>query len=424
MSLAALDSVAESALMESFFRGLGQRVLERWNAANFSPTLFPEIAFHALEETPPSAHVDASELIGEFLLEDHFPPQSQSAFGQPELIVYDHPRFYIQILFWMDGTTDIHQHTFSGAFHVMQGSSIHSQFAFQNRLPVSTHLHLGDLRMTSTALLETGHTERILSGPGFIHALFHLETPSITVVLRSHTDPGSGPQFTYLPPHVALDPFLSDSLTHRRKELLDVLESLEEPSYAPLVRAMLAKLDFERGFFILQNGRSALLDQGAWEEALNVFKQKHGPLAAGVPATLDEIVRRDALVALRRQIEDVDHRFFLALLLNVPTRDALLGLVQQKLESDPIPVLLDWAEELLSYSENGASILDFSLPDGLDIPLEEQGALLLEVLHYFLEEGRDSRRSLSFRSSPAVCAGDLNGWRSALVRSGLRPLAC
>ncbi|MEK0447287.1 MAG: hypothetical protein RLZZ399_2608 [Verrucomicrobiota bacterium] len=409
--------------MESFFRELGQRVLERWNAANFSPTLFPEIAFHALKENPPADHVDASELIREFLLEDRFPAQSQSGFGQPELIVYDHPRFYIQILFWMDGTTDIHQHTFSGAFHVMQGSSIHSQFAFHNRHPVSAHLHLGDLSLTSTALLETGHTERILSGPGFIHALFHLETPSITVVLRTHTDPGSGPQFTYLPPHVALDPLLSDSLTQRRKELLDVLESLQEPSYASLVCEMLAKLDFERGFFILQNGKAALHHQEAWQDALDVFTQKHGRLAAGVPATLEEIVRRDALVALRRQIEDVDHRFFLALLLNVPTRDALLGLVEQKTGGDPIPVVMQWAEELLDYAETGASILGFSFPEGLEPPLEEQAVLLLETLRYFLEEGRDSRRSISLRSKPAICAGDLNGWRLALARSGLRPLA-
>jgi hypothetical protein len=135
--------------MDSFFTELGRTVLARWKAVNFSLAAFPQIAQDALEERPPSEHVDVSELIREFLLNDEQPFQTQSGFGQPELVVYDDPRFYIQILFWLEGTTDIHQHMFSGAFHVLQGSSIHSHFRFEDAQPISSHIQVGQLRIRS-----------------------------------------------------------------------------------------------------------------------------------------------------------------------------------------------------------------------------------------------------------------------------------
>ena len=204
--------------MDAYFTELGRTVLERWKKGNFSLAKFPEIARVALEERPPSKLVDVPALIREFLLNEEQPPQTQSGFGQPELVAYDHPRFYIQILFWMEGTTDIHQHEFSGAFHVMSGSSIHAHYEFVNAQPVTPHLRVGDVRMKNIELLETGRTVPIVSGPDCIHSLFHLDTPSITVVVRSQHDPGTGPQFNYLPPHIAMDPVFSDTLTMRRKQ--------------------------------------------------------------------------------------------------------------------------------------------------------------------------------------------------------------
>jgi hypothetical protein len=63
-------------------------------------------------------------------------------------------------------------------------------------------------------------------------------------VIRTHTDPGTGPQFTYLPPHLAVDPFYHDALTNRRNQLLDVLEKTNDPTYPELVLEMIGDLDF------------------------------------------------------------------------------------------------------------------------------------------------------------------------------------
>ena len=366
--------------MDSFFTELGRTVRQRWQEANFTLERFPEIARAALEERPPAQHVEVAELIRSFLLDDAQPFQTQSGFGQPELVFYDDPRFYIQVLFWLEGTTDIHQHMFSGAFHVLEGSSIHSRFVFEDRVPVTPHLELGCLKITETRLLETGATVPIISGAGYIHSLFHLDTPSLTVVVRTHSDPAAGVQFTYLPPHLAVDPFHQDALTMRRKQLLDVLEKVDDPGYAELVLEMIGQLDFERGFFILQNGLGHLGRTGEWEEALEAFREKHGTLAEGIGPTVQEIVRRDGLAALRGSIRAVEHRFFLALLMNVPEREALLALVAQRIPGPPGPTILRWAAELIEVSEAGTWLVDAEFPVDLDVPEDEQPAVMVQAV--------------------------------------------
>src|SRR4051812_29649288 len=102
--------------MDAFFKNLGDTVLERWKRENFSLAKFPEIARAALDARPPAKHVNLTAFMRDFLLDESQPAQTDSEFGEPEVVAYSHPRFYIQLLFWMDGTTAIHQHEFSGVF--------------------------------------------------------------------------------------------------------------------------------------------------------------------------------------------------------------------------------------------------------------------------------------------------------------------
>src|SRR6476661_6785914 len=158
--------------MEAFFKELGDGILAQWKRQNFSLAAFPPIAHSALDRRPPAKQIELARLMRDFLLNDDQPVQTDSDFGEPELVAYSHPRFYIQILFWMDGTTAIHQHGFSGAFHVMRGSSIHAQYEFEQAQAVTPYLRVGNVRMKQIELLHAGRTAPILSGPQSIHSLF------------------------------------------------------------------------------------------------------------------------------------------------------------------------------------------------------------------------------------------------------------
>jgi hypothetical protein len=399
--------------MNSYFEKLGQTVLERWREQNFSLEVFPELTRIAINEAPPSENVDIDEMIHEFLSNDAQPFQSESGFGQPELIAFNDTRFYIQILFWLEGTTEIHQHEFSGAFHVMQGSSVHSEFDYVGARSVTPHIRTGDLRVKRIELLETGRTVPITSGRECIHSLFHLDTPSINVVIRTHHDPGTGPQYNYLPPHIAIDPLHSDSLTARRKQLLDVLEAIEDGNYATFVNEMMERLDFERGFNMLRHAMPRLKELDEWDAVLATFQNKHVELASGVPDTLDECLRRETISRLRHFIVNPEHRFFLALLMNVQNRSDILALITQRFPgSSPIDTILGWAEELMEPNDFGISLLDASFPETLDIDIEEQTEWFIVALKQALEGDADGDE----------IAEEIAEIQAAMKASCLRPL--
>lgn len=395
--------------MNSYFEKLGRTVLERWREHNFSLEVFPELTRTAINEAPPSENIDTGELIHEFLFNDDQPFQSESSFGQPELIAFNDTRFYIQILFWLEGTTEIHQHEFSGAFHVMGGSSVHSEFDFVGARSVTPHIRTGDLRVKRIELLETGSTVPITSGRECIHSLFHLDTPSITVVIRTHHDPGTGPQYNYLPPHIAINPLHADSLTARRKQLLDVMETIDDPNYGTHVNEMMGRLDFERGFNMLRHAMPRLKELDEWDEVLATFQDKHGELALGVPGTLAECLRRETISQMRHFIVNPEHRFFLALLMNVQNRADIFALVTRRFPgSPPIDTILGWAEELMEPNDFGITLLDAAFPETPDIDFEEQSRLLIEALKNSLEDNAEEN--------------GFPGIQAALSDSCLRPL--
>ena len=395
--------------MNCYFEKLGRTVLERWREQNFSLAVFPELTRTAIEEAPPSENIDIEELIHEFLSNDDQPFQSESSFGQPELIAFNDTRFYIQILFWLEGTTEIHQHEFSGAFHVMGGSSVHSEFDFVDARSVTPHIRIGDLRVKRIELLETGRTVPITSGRDCIHSLFHLDTPSITVVIRTHHDPGTGPQYNYLPPHIAINPLHADSLTARRKQLLDVLEAIDDPDYGTHVNEMMGRLDFERGFNMLRHAMPRLKELNEWDEVLATFQNKHGELALGVPDTLAECLRRETISQMRHFIVNPEHRFFLALLINVQNRADIFALVTRRFPgSSPIDTILGWAEELVEPNDFGVTLLDAAFPETPYIDFEEQTRLLIDALKNALEGNTDENDFLEIQA--------------ALSASCLRPL--
>jgi len=62
---------------------------------------------------------------------------------------------------------------------------------------------------------------------------------------------------------------------------------------------------------------------------------------------LEEQTRQTSIIERRGTITTDAHRFFLALLLNVPSRQKILELVKQRYPAqDPVETVLDWVEEL------------------------------------------------------------------------------
>ena len=199
----------------------------------------------------------------------------------------------------------------------------------------------------------------------------------------------------------------------RRKQLLDVLETLDHPSYATRVREMVGSLDFERGFNTLLHAMDRLQVLDEWEPVLATFQKRHGELAKGVPETLAESLRRDSISQMRYHIENPEHRFFLALLMNVQNRSDIHALITERFpDHSPIEMILGWAEELIEPADFGITILDAAFPESLGVAIEAQFELLMEALKHALEGDSASEKVTAVQ--PEILA--------ALTSSCLRPL--
>jgi hypothetical protein len=332
-----------------FFNKLGALVEERFRAFNFDEARFSEAALAALRELPPAAHLDYLDLVRWALTTPRLPPQDlNSNFGEPPLSLYIGRRFYIEALFWLEGTTSIHQHAFSGAFHVLSGSSLHSQYSFTARERINSRLLVGDIALRGVTLLNKGDSHEIRSGrSGLVHSLFHLERPSVTIVIRTTNEPDSLPQYRLRRPSFAQASFMRDEKTARQLQLLAVLRKLGNPDWVRHAEAMLAEADFETAFVILDDLHRHL-SPDVLTRLIETVGRRHGAPAQLLPALFEEDKRQAALIARREAVTQGDHRFLLALMLNLPERQSILEQVQRRYGGDPV----DWVVRCVGEMAN------------------------------------------------------------------------
>src|SRR5262249_49930783 len=138
-----------------------------------------------------------------------------------------------------------------------------------------SRLLLGDVRLKRVELLTRGAIRPILSGNRFIHALFHLDRPSVTIVVRTHTDRLEDPQFSYMKPNVAFDPFLqsSQSLGQGKLQLLSFLKRFEPDSFVRTWKEFLASIDLEG--LVRASSLLATLDEATFSEVMDILRAVH-----------------------------------------------------------------------------------------------------------------------------------------------------
>jgi len=153
------------------FEQLGSDIEDRWRDQNYNEDAFATIATDALLASTVLARVDMKQIV-EWLVSGHVPPQQFRNFGQPPVNIYIGHNFIIEILFWLDSTTSIHQHGFGGAFGVLHGSSLHSRYSFECEERICSQMLFGHLAFQSAEMLVHGDVRTIVPGDRFVHSLF------------------------------------------------------------------------------------------------------------------------------------------------------------------------------------------------------------------------------------------------------------
>lgn len=315
-----------------YFARLGSRIAALWSDCELESQSFAPIAYEVLSSDNPCEHVDVSSMVEWVATTSSLPyqPNLDSPFGQPPLTLFWHPMFYIEALFWADGTTAIHQHGFSGAFVVLDGSSLQSTYTFAVRRRVNENCLIGDLSLRDVDLLRAGDVHPIAAGAALIHAVFHLDYPTVTIVVRTVADIEHRPQYSYHRPGLAINPDYRDPVGTRRAQMLQLLANVKSPAYGTMAERTLQSSDLLTSYAVLRGVRTACGAGESYDRCVRIAAARHGHDITRITDVILEDERQAALVRLRRTITNADARFLIALLLNVDSRDALLGLVSQR----------------------------------------------------------------------------------------------
>ena len=340
--------------MLSYFKTFGQRVEAEWSRAGFDSIWFPEIAARLLSEMPPVEHVSADDIIEWVARGKEFVPQSnlETQFGEPPVTVYAHSHFYIEALFWITGTTSVHQHSFSGAFSVLAGDSLQSRYHFATRRRVNTQMLIGDIVLDDVRLLKTGAVEAIHAGPHLIHSVFHLSAPSVTIVVRTERDVDSLPQYNYHYPFVALNPFYKDGLFKRRQDVLALVSRVSPDKYVDIAITTVNNADLVTTYAIINHAFSVLHTSPDFGAIVRAAEIRHGDIIDRFVAVAEETKRRISITRCRNEVRDHERRFFLALLLNIPSREWIMRMLRDRYGNDG-----DAYDQLVSLASNVAQPL-------------------------------------------------------------------
>jgi hypothetical protein len=340
---------------------LGEEVESLWKAENYNEDKLPEIAADALRRANAHQHITAWDAAEWAVRQTELPPQRDlpGRFGDPPITLYSAPRFHIDVYFWFEGTTAIHQHGFCGAFQVLHGSSIHSWYEFEPAEHFNMFYETGSLSLKVCQLFELGDVQEIWAGRSYIHSLFHLDQPSATLIIRTDRSPLHSPQFNYHKPGLAVDPFFEQPTTIKQAQILAAYIRAGREDADVLVREYLSEADLQTTFNLLLHLRSlfradqlgnffAPQDKATRLNAmLDAVEQRHGDTTSMMRQVFAHYDVIDDILVRRGYVTQPELRFFLALLMNVEGRDAVFALIRQRFpDTDPVEKVLDWTFDL------------------------------------------------------------------------------
>ena len=359
-----------------YFRQLGDVVDQRWTAQGRRASQLAETATAALRDLPTPDGLTPQVVLNLLTAGADLPKQraSSDVFGQPPVVMYRSENFEIQAITWMEGTTSTHQHGFDGAFRVVWGSSLHVGYAFdQQESMAEGHLVTGQLTMIEPEILWPGDVRPIVAGPDFIHALFHLERPSMTIVVRNGSSGLPFPQYDYRPPGLGFDVLEKDDRFQMRMRGMHTLYRLDPVGAAAAARDLTKSEDLWTAFRVCDEWAFAYGESADLSNLIEVLAGRAGVFEELLPPMYAEQVRRGRLLARRGLLRESRHRLFLALIVNLPDRASIHRAMEQLFPGqDPSKLIVDLVEELASPEYRGIS--------GLSLGADEL-AMLTSQLH-------------------------------------------
>jgi hypothetical protein len=197
-------------------RNLAARINGEWKSAGSKVSALPAIAARILEDAQPHREYDGLASLAGWTLSSRTFPQPCNPFGPqgpPAFTIWSDGRFFANIYAYTTPEVVIHDHDFAGAFTNLSGTTIHATYAFPDAERVAPEVHVGELAVREVEVVRTGDVRRIDPGRRFIHQVWHVDQPTVVLVLRTGPLPAPRRQFQYLRAGFATEVFRDGAMS-------------------------------------------------------------------------------------------------------------------------------------------------------------------------------------------------------------------
>lgn len=357
---------------------LGVRIGHEFDRVKSDPYCLPEIAASELELAHFEVEFSAAEIV-DFFWKSEVPQQAELMFSNLPLTLYRSKSFYIEALVWTTSTTTIHQHGFSGAFKVICGSSVHTRYLYRTDRKLTPSVSFGEVSSCDSEVLELGAVRRIVPGEGLLHSLYHLDSPSISLVVRTPQLEAFQPQYSYYEPGLRIDELglEKDKAVKMAVRLLSTAHTLGHGQLEAAWIAICSKWDISRVLFLLLKLSASGLFGSDVRWAIAAVEVACDDAKGMMTRVIDALSTKNRIAAVREVISDKDLRFLLALLMTAPDRDSIFGSVRSRYpEMDSVRLVAHWLAEL----SVGKRVLEGSL-ERLGQRLQVRGGAAFQLSH-------------------------------------------
>ena len=278
------------------------------------PPAFAEIAAGVLNAVP-APPIDVLAMADWAAAQKPLPRQVNftSSFGQPALVVFEAPGFYIEVLVWFPSRTGIHGHGFTGAFRVLDGCSLQVEYRFEEASTPEPGVRYGRLDPRDLAMIAPGTVCPIEDRDEFIHTVVHLGRPSLTLVARTLGREVATQQYSFYRCGFAHLPGHHDQATIRQADVLAAVFRARPAEFTGRLLRFLRDADTITYVEVLQRLLNKLGAPAFSRHALDGLRKEFGETRAPAMAVLEENVRRDTLWELIRRLDDPRKQVMLAL---------------------------------------------------------------------------------------------------------------
>jgi hypothetical protein len=250
-----------------------------WVSSKNDVDSFPQISQRLLQSLDLKTLLE-DDFLKE-LLKTELPEQyyKKNDFSNFPLCISREQDVFVDLYFWKDVNTNIHNHHFIGAFGVLEGEVIQTKFNFTNENQVAQGVWMGDCQATSSDTLKPGDTQGIFLGDDFIHQSLHFhhkKAHTVTICLR--TLPLKDRAISsFFPPGLK---FISQGLEETKAKKLDAMfyfYQTDKTKFKSLILDFFNSLGLNEQVNLVNgiSSRGQGRDFAFFQELNHLFKDKH-----------------------------------------------------------------------------------------------------------------------------------------------------